>query len=163
MEEEVVEEFLAHYGIPGMRWGKRTKSSASANTTQGELPPRAVGYTDKMQKNDFRRVGKQKGIEKVHQKVADGTPLKKAREQVATERYNRNAKITTGVLAGAYVASIIGPTLKEMGGIALDQAVVRKKASNGKKHAATLFSDSHGIANYDTIRMHQNPTTGNWV
>lgn len=153
-----VDDFLAHFGVKGMKWGKH-------NSKQVAVPaaPRAAGYTDRMQKNDFRRVGKQKGIEKVHQKVADGTPLNKAREQVANDRYKKKAQITTAVLGGAYALSIAAPMIKEFAGIALDQAVVRKKASNGQKYAAKMFSDSHGIASYSTIRMEQNPTTGNWV
>lgn len=153
-----VDDFLAHYGIRGMKWGKRKGSNDK------QVPvPRAAGYTDRMQKNDFRRVGKEKGIEKVHQKVADGVPLNKARNQVMVERYNKKAKIVTAGLGLAYVGLVAGPLLKEMGGIAMDQAILKKQAANGRKHAATLFSDSRGIANYDTIRLHQNPTTGNWV
>lgn len=154
-----VEEFLAHYGIKGMRWGKR-KSSATASDAKKVAVPRAEGYTDRMQKNDRRRVGGDKGLEKVHERVAGGVSLKKARDQVAVERWNKNAKrASLAVVAGMYVA----PVLAAYAGIALDQAVVAKKASNGRKQAANMFADKNGIANYQTIRLQQNPTTGNWV
>jgi hypothetical protein len=152
-----VDAFLSHYGVRGMRWGKK---KGKAEKTPA---PRAAGYTNRMQENDRRRVGGDKGIEKVHQKVAEGKKLSKAREEVMTERYNRNAKIATGIAAGAYTAYVFGPVLKAAAGIALDQAVVAKKASNGRKHAANLFAEKRGIANYETIRLQQNPTTGNWI
>lgn len=157
MSEEVVDDFLAHYGVSGMKWGRRKGS----NNKQVAIP-RAVGYTNRMQKNDFRRVGKQKGIEKVHQKVASGVPLSKAREQVVSDRHKRNAmKVQLGIAAVglAYAA----PVLKEIGGMALDQAVVRKKAANGRKYAQNVMADKRGLTNYSTIRMEKNPTTGNWV
>lgn len=153
-----VEDFLAHYGVRGMRWGKRKGGSAS--DSKKVVVPRAEGYTDRMQKNDRRRVGGDKGLEKVHERVASGVPLKKARDQVAIERWNRNSKrAALGIVAAMYVA----PVLAAYGGIALDQAVMAKKASNGRKQAANLFADKNGIANYQTIRMEQNPTTGHWV
>lgn len=154
-----VDDFLAHYGVRGMRWGKRKGS----NDKQVAVPPRAAGYTDRMQKNDFRRVGKDKGIEKVHQKVADGTSLNKARQQVMEERYNKKARIAGQLTIAAVGLAYAAPMLKEFGGIVIDQAVIAKKQSNGRKHAANLFADKNGIANYETIRLQQNPTTGNWV
>jgi hypothetical protein len=92
--------------------------------------------------------------------VASGVPLKKARDQVAVERWNRNSKrAALAIVATMYVA----PVLAAYGGIALDQAVMAKKASNGRKQAQNMFADKNGIANYQTIRLDQNPTTGHWV
>lgn len=152
-----VEDFLAHYGIKGMRWGKRKGGGSDAKKV---AVPRAEGYTDRMQKNDRRRVGGDKGIEKVHQKVANGTSLKKARDEVAFERWTKNSRrVALAAVATMYVV----PVLATYGGIALDQAVLAKKKSNGEKHARNMFADKNGIANYETIRLQQNPTTGNWV
>lgn len=33
MTVETVDEFLAHYGVPGMKWGKRKASSSSSETS----------------------------------------------------------------------------------------------------------------------------------
>jgi hypothetical protein len=155
-----VDDFLAHFGVAGMKWGKR--SGGSPSDAKKSPAPRAAGYTNRMQKNDFRKVGKQKGIEKVHQKVANGTPLSKAREQVTNDRKKRKTiavQLSIAAIGLAYAA----PVLKEFGGMALDQAVVRKKAANGEKYARNIMADKRGLTNYSTIRMHQNPTTGNWV
>ncbi len=154
-----VDDFLAHFGVKGMKWGKRQTAQSKK-----QIPaPRAAGYTDRMQKNDRRRVGGDKGLEKVHQKVAEGTSLKKARDEVSHDRAVRNGRIATAVAGGAYVAYVAGPLLAAVGGMALDTAVVRKKASNAEKRAQNLFADKNGIANYATIRLQPNPTTGNWV
>lgn len=151
-----VDNFLEHFGVKGMKWGRRAKSSTP-------LAPQAAGYTPRMQKADFRRVGGAKGINKVNQKVADGKSLKSARESVTTERIQRNQKVAALVISGTYAALVLGPMIKEFGGIAVDSAVMAKKASNGRKAANNMFAESHGISSYPTIRLSQNPTTGNWV
>jgi hypothetical protein len=117
-----VDDFLAHFGVKGMHWGKRKIPKQIAVPSQA-----------------------------------------KAKQLTAKERQAKRVKVARQLTIAAAGLAYAAPVLAHFGGVAIDQAVVRKKASNGRKYAEKMFSDSHGIANYDTIRLHQNPTTGNWV
>lgn len=155
---ETAEDFLSHYGVKGMRWGKRRSSVSSA--------PRAEGYTDRMLKTDRKYVGK-KGINKVNEKVASGTDLAKARKEVKDAKAVRDVKVRTAVALGAYAAIKFGPVIVAAAEMGLNEAVMAKKKSNGKKAADRMFADnrsrSHGLSTGPTIRLQQNPTTGNWI
>jgi hypothetical protein len=154
---EQVDDFLAHYGVPGMKWGRRRSKTAA---------PRAEGYSDQMAKNDKRMHGR-KAEQKVNDKVAAGKTLTKARTEVANEAFVRDMKVRTIAVTAAYVAIKYGPTIAEIATRSLNSAVIAKRKSNGKKFADQMFAEnrsrSHGLSTGPTIRLHQNPTTGNWV
>jgi hypothetical protein len=154
---EQVEAFLAHYGVPGMKWGRQKAKSSS---------PRAEGYSDQMVKNDKRMYGR-KAEQKVNDKVAAGKTLNKARTEVANEKFARDMKIRAVATIAAYVAIKHGPLIAEVLTRSVNSAVLAKRKSNGKKFADQMFAEnrsrSHGLSTGPTIRLHQNPTTGNWV
>ena len=148
-----VEEFISHYGVPGMKWGKRKASSET---------PRASGYSDRMVSNDTKRLGK-KSVKNINDAVAGGKSLKTARNEEydrrATQRSKRNAAIVgAGVLGVMY-----GPLIAEVAVRSLNSAVLAKRTSNGKKYAEQMMRDrTTALTNYDTVHMRFDPTTDIW-
>lgn len=152
---EVTDDFLAHHGVLGMKWGKHKARAAL---------PLASGMT-KNQHNYNRNSYGNRGAARINESVTNGKTVKDARE-AEKKHIRKTTAIRGGVIAGAYLAYTAAkytPMIKGVGTILINEAVMAKQRSNGRKMAQKMFSDSHGIANYATIRLEHNPTTGNWV
>jgi hypothetical protein len=227
MSEEV-EDFLAHYGVTGMKWGRRkgglksrVQGAVSDSLERRATTNRAIA-NGQGQTRDFRRVALKRGgglanplmpvlttgSKKVAAQRADTLEARKKRvdsgkmnkmdaldavlnthpaDLLVSRRDKRAlpgspaAKTNTGkahaakVLAGVGGAAVIatlntkqnravaGEFLKLAANEALGAAMNAKKKSNATKAYNTQRSNTHGITSHPTIRLHQNPTTGNWV
>lgn len=217
-----VDDFLAHYGVTGMKWGvrkgglkDRVKGAVTDSVERRLVTNRAIAK-GQGQTRDYRRValkryggfgtgaalstGSRKAAEKranelegMLERVKSGkmklgdkldaaftTPvsdlvvsrrdkraLPGSPEAKVQNGAKRAAKIVGGV-AGAYaIATLSTPqgkqAMKELANQLVGAAVNAKKASNARAASATRRSDTHGLATGPTIRLQQNPTTGNWV
>lgn len=212
---EEVDDFLAHYGVTGMKWGVRRGSIKSRlqGAASDSVERRAVGAraiaSGAGQTRDYRRAFTKSSMlgaptfasQKKAGKRADKLDALKSRvdsgttgtfdklgiaftthpaDLVVSRRDKRAlpdspaAKVNTGrtkalkILAGAAggVAISIASDKRNQ---RLAKDLVRmgieasKRAKTARTDANNSRSDSHGLPTGPTIRLHQNPTTGNWV
>lgn len=66
----------------------------------------------------------------------------------------------------AFLTATLTPAIMEGSVRALNSAVLAKQVSNGEKFvaqkAAERLSDTHGLANYQTVHLNYNSSTGVW-
>ena len=92
---------LAHFGVPGMKWGKRKSSS------------RAEGYTDQQVKRDKQVYGS-RGAKRINKNLKKGDQISVARGAEKTRRdratsknkYVRQGGKVAGAIGGVAVANI---------------------------------------------------------
>jgi hypothetical protein len=220
-----VDDFLAHYGVSGMKWGRRSgglkdrvKGAMSDSVERRMVTNKAIA-DGKGQTRDYRRValkrgggfatgaalstgsrkiakGRAKVLESRLKRVKSGkinrgdvidamfnTPVtdllvsrrdKRALPGSKQDKVNKGSQVAAKLILGVGGAAILslntkqnravaGRLIKIGANAAINSAVMAKKKSNSAKAYNTKRSDTHGITNYPTIRMNQNPTTGNWV
>lgn len=148
MSDEV-DDFLAHYGIPGMKWGKRKAAT-----------PQAEGYSKGQRTYDTQAYGR-KHSKNVNQAMLDGKDIKTARSEAHKITQKRNTKVATAVI-GAYVVLHFAPAILTAAAPSIDRGLMNldKKAGDiafnafakdGMKKAANILADSRGLTNYETI------------
>lgn len=219
---EEVDDFLAHYGVTGMKWGhrkgglkSRLHGAASDNVERRLIGTKAIA-NGTAQTRDYRRSmlsggplgvlngASKKGAAKRVVKLSamkdrldtgktttmDKIGLafsthpadlvvsrrdKRALPGTPPDKVNNGRQKALKIMAGAAGATAITVLkkkenrqvavhlLKLGANEAIGVAMRAKQASNQRKSDATRRSDTHGLAPGPTIRLHQNPTTGNWV
>lgn len=149
---EPVDDFLAHYGVKGMKWGER-RAALKAERIANRDSAREKGYTDRMRREDIRDMGI-RGTRRVEKRVAGG-------EKINNARFKEFAR--TKAQGAAFVASLIG------GAVAINAASkgLSTLANNintkrGAAAAATMLADSRGLTSYNTLGMAFNAATGTW-
>lgn len=142
-------EFLAHYGVKGMQWGKRKTET-----------PQAEGYSRGQRTYDSQAYGR-KHSKMVNQGMLDGKDIKTSRADAHKVTQKRNKKIATTVI-GAYVVAQFAPIILASVAPSLNRGLYNldKKAGDvafnafakdGMKKAATILADSRGLTSYETI------------
>lgn len=144
-----VDNFLAHYGVKGMKWGKRRAASNAP----------ASGYSKYHQTQDLAAFGKG-GPKRINRAMNKG---KTRDEALKTERKIRNTKTATLVLGAAAV--YYGPRIADAhqkNRFRLYTAMNTAQAAKGRKFSADLLASSRGIANYETIALTLDPVKDLW-
>lgn len=159
-----IDNYLAHYGIVGMKWGKRKGGGSSSKSAKPpKNQPMHESYSKNSQKYDAAMYGA-KYTKNVNNSLHAGKDLKSARKD-ASVKMRRSATIKTGVALAAYGAYVAGPSLAYAGHSAkmkIDEATMAKQKKNGEKYAANLFADSKGIGSKPTINLGYNADTNRW-
>ena len=144
-----VQSFLEHHGVRGMKWGvHRAKTQLHENYSRGQHDYDAKEYGEAHAK-------------RVNKYMHQGMSIGDARERSKKFARKKNAAITA-----AFVAAYYAPQVMNASSRVLNSALLAKKASNGAKfaakQAATRLADTHGLTNYQTVRLDYNHGTGVW-
>lgn len=149
------EDYLEHYGVKGMKWGKRNSKSSV------EL---ADGYSKGQHRTDTEAFGKKRAA-KINKRVAGGMDLKTARKKAGRSR----DAATLVKFGAAYVGALAvmnAPYLMDRASVGVNTATLHRQQQNrkkaGAKVAADLFSDSRGIGNYPTVRLNYDRQSDSW-
>lgn len=174
-----VDDFLAHYGVKGMKWGVRkavdgvglaaaktnnvlkdaiAKGRDSRAATKAERKAnfeaaRNRGYTARLRNQDLQDVGR-RGTRRIEKRIADGEKIGVARfkEHVATTA--RGFAIGTAIL-GAPIA--LAAADKGLANLASNI-----NAKRGAEVARKLFADNKGLTSYQTVALAFDNVKGTW-
>lgn len=174
-----VDEFLAHYGVKGMKWGVRKAASGVASVTSSATAgvrdavqrskekrqvvkaerqanyeaAAAAGYTARQRQKDLDDIGR-RGTRRVEKRIANG-------ERIGTARFKeRSASTARGLAVGtAILATPLAIGLADQG---LSNLAKNINAKRGAEAARKLFADSKGLTSYSTIALSFDPTKGSW-
>lgn len=174
-----VDDFLAHYGVKGMRWGVSKAASGIASATssvnsgvrdavQRSKEKRAAteaerkanynaaadaGYSPRMRNQDLSDIGK-RGVRKVEKRIANGERINVARFKEDVASTARGFAIGSAVLATPVA---IGLTSYGLSNLAKNINTKR-----GAEVARQLFADSKGLTPYSTVALAFNASKGVW-
>lgn len=174
-----VDNFLAHYGVKGMRWGVRKAASGIASATtsatagvkdavQRSKEKRAVtkaerkanfeaardaGYTSKMRNQDLDDIGI-RGTRRIEKRIAGGERIGTARFKETAASTARGFAIGTAILATPIA---IGMTSQGLSNLANNI-----NAKRGAEAARQLFADNKGLTSYSTVALSFNAAKGLW-
>lgn len=174
-----VDDFLAHYGVKGMKWGVRKAASniASASSsvkagvkdavkrskekreaTKAERKAnfeaaREAGYSSRMRNVDLNDVGK-RGVRRIEKRIANGERIGTARFKESMASTARGFAVGTAILATPIA---IGAANQGLSNLASSI-----NAKRGAEAARKLFAESKGLTSYKTVSLAFNTTTGVW-
>lgn len=174
-----VEDFLAHYGVKGMKWGVRKAASSISSTgssvragikdaVQRSKEKRevvkaerkanyeaalAAGYTQRQRYADSEQVGI-RGVRRIEKRIANGEKIGSARFKERAASTARGLAIGTAILATPIA---IGATSQGLSNLASNI-----NAKRGAEAARQLFADNKGLTSYKTVALSYNAAKGTW-
>lgn len=149
---EDVDNFLAHYGVKGMKWGQRRRE-IKAQRAETTAKAAEAGYSRGTRFSDQQNIGN-RAVRKIENRVVKGETVRSAR---AKEYAASTAKglAAAAVVIGTPIA--IGAASKGLSG--LSNSI---NAKRGAAAAATLLADSRGLTSYNTLGMAFDAATRTW-
>jgi len=154
-----VDDFLAHYGVSGMKWGvrrasdsvrsavkrgsdkrKAKKDEIKANTKAAK----AAGYSSSKRLNDLNNVGRN-GTRRIEKRIANGESIGKARVKEYARSTGTGLAVGAGVLAVTY-----GPKMADR---AAGNLASHINAKRGAEVARNLFADNKGLTSYSVVSL----------
>lgn len=163
-----VDDFLAHYGVKGMKWGvtrasnsvksavgKRREKKAAVKKEREHNRDKAAeaGYTRRQRAKDFENLGRG-GMRRVEKRIASGESIGKARTKEYASSTAKGLAIGAAILATPVA---IGATSRGLSNLASSI-----DAKRGAEAAAKLLADSHGLTSYKTVALAFDAATGKW-
>lgn len=173
------DEFLAHYGVKGMKWGVRRAASGVASATSTATAgvrdavqrskekreatkaerkanfetARNAGYTSKMRNQDIDDIG-MRGTRRIEKRITNGERIGTARFKETAASTARGFAVGTAILATPIA---IGAT-----SVGLSNLASNINAKRGAEAARKLFADSKGLTSYSTIALSFDASKGLW-
>ena len=174
-----VDDFLAHYGVKGMKWGVRKAASSVVSAgssvkagvkdaiqrskekreaTKAERKAnfeaaRNAGYHPRTRRIDLDDVGK-RGVYRIEKRIANGEKITTARLKERAASTARGFAVGTAILATPIA---IGAANRGLSNLASSI-----NAKRGAEAARKLFADSKGLTSYKTVSLAFNASTGVW-
>jgi hypothetical protein len=173
------DEYLAHYGVKGMKWGVRRAAGGVADAgssvrstvkdavnrqreknavTKAERKAnfesaRDLGYTPRMRNQDIDDIGI-RGVRRVEKRVANGERIGTARFKESMASTARGLAVGTAILATPVA---IGATSQGLSNLSSNI-----NAKRGEKAAAKLLADTKGLTSYKTVSLSYNAAKDSW-
>lgn len=163
-----VDDFLAHYGVKGMKWGvtrvsnsvkgaisrRKEKSAAvKAERVRNRDGAAAAGYTSRQRRADFENLGRG-GMRRVEKRITSGESIAKARTKEYASSTAKGLAIGTAII-GTPMA--IGVTSRGLSSLASTI-----NAKRGAAAAAKLFADNKGLTSYKTVSLAYDAVSNKW-
>lgn len=174
-----IDDFLAHYGVKGMKWGVRKAASSVSSAgssvragvkdavqrskekreaTKAERKAnfdaaQAAGYHPRMRNKDLEDVGK-RGVRRIEKRIANGERIGTARFKESMATTARGFAVGTAILATPIA---IGAANQGLSNLASNI-----NAKRGAAAAANLLADTKGLTSYKTVSLAFNAATGAW-
>jgi hypothetical protein len=173
---DIVDDFLAHHGVKGMKWGVRKAASNVGTSVKAGVKDavqktrekrqvkkaerkanseaaRAAGYSDAMRNKDYNDVGN-RGVRRIEKRIANGDRVGVARFKEAAGATARGFAVGTAILATPIA---LGATSQGLSNLASSI-----NAKRGAAAAAKLLADSKGLTSYKTVALSFNALNGAW-
>jgi hypothetical protein len=138
LTEEEVNEYLAHYGVPGMRWGVRRNPSQLARASRGRTRYREKGskLTDEELTTRIKRLETEKKYNELNKRQV-GAGRKHVSEVLV--KIGKNTVETTGTKASIYLTR--KAIAKQFGGTVEDVIFGKNKKLSGDDKKDTKEDD----------------------
>lgn len=147
-----VDDFLAHYGVKGMKWGERRAAKKQVRTDNANKA-REAGYSTRARNYDMSNVGK-KGVRKIEARVAAGESVRKAKAKVYTSTMLKGYAVGTAMMATPFALAA--------GTAGLQSLANSVNAKRGAAAAATLLADTRGLTSYSTVALAFDAASKTW-
>lgn len=136
---------LRHYGVPGMRWGRRKASSDSSGSSGRAPGTRTQGVRRVVAKTAQATVGNKPVEKNTFQKLRD-------KEKLSGKDKRQIAQVALGVtlIAAPHILEAMGTGMNALG-----NAAAAKNAARGAAATRNLFADNKGVASYATVALKQ--------
>lgn len=147
-----VDNFLAHYGVRGMKWGQRRRAVKAERKANTEKAAKA-GYSSASRFNDQQNIGN-RNVRKIEKRIASGETVRSARAKEYASSTAKGLAVAT-VIIGTPIA--IGAASRGLTGLSNNI-----NAKRGAAAAAKLLADTRGLTPYNTVGMAFNAATNSW-
>lgn len=156
-----VDDFLAHYGVKGMRWGvsravsgiQQKRAAVKQERLDNRNAARKAGYSDRMRAYDRKALG-ERAARRMDKRIAKGDSVVKATLKETGIFTAKSAAVISALLYGPKAIGIMSRGLSTLAN--------NINTKRGAEAAAKLFADSKGLTSYSTIALSFDPTKGSW-
>ena len=143
-----IDDFLAHYGVKGMKWGQR-RAEVKAQRKENSEKAAEAGYSPKSRSADIVNIGN-RGVRNIEKRVVRGESVDSAR----TKEYGVSAAkglAAAGVILATPIA--LSAASRKLTSIRMDRAT---------REVANMLADERGLTSYRTLGLAFNAATGTW-
>lgn len=149
---EEITNFLAHYGVRGMKWGQRRRA-VKAERVENRDKAAASGYSPSSRFGDYKNIGI-RGVRKIEKRIAGGESIRAARTKEYASSMARGLAVAAAIIATPIA---IGAASRGLTNVSHNI-----NAKRGAAAAATILADTRGLTPYSTVALAFNSATNSW-